>query len=428
MKPELAYLDSLQASGIRPGLGRMRALLAAAGRPHRRTPAVIVAGTNGKGSVSATLASILTASGVRTALYTSPHLVDLRERWQIDGSPVGEDELADAIKTLRAAARKSGIRPSYFEALTVVAFILFAAAECDLVVLEAGMGGRLDATNVVRPLAALITPVDFDHTEYLGRTLRRIAREKAGVIHRGATVLTSNQRPEVLDVLRRRCRQFAIPLHIVGGETTVSAVSFSPAATRVKLTTGRASYDLTSPLAGHHQVSNVALAVRAAEELGDRFPAIRKETIERGVAKTRWRGRFEHFEVSGREVWVDGAHNLHAIDAISALIEEFLPRPRGLVFGIMRDKDVAGVVARLFPLFDDIVVTEPYPPRSATVAELKALAGRAIAARVAPAGAIRLALRETRGPLLICGSLYLAGAAVEMLDKENAKCKMQNAK
>src|SRR5947199_7154312 len=190
---ELQWLDSLQGSGIRPGLARMRALLRALGRPERAVPSVVVAGTNGKGSTSATLASIIVESGYRAALYTSPHLVELRERWMIAGTAIDDALLTHSIALLQRAAADSGITPTYFEALTLIAFIAFREARCDAAVLEVGMGGRLDATNVVRPLAALITPIGLDHTEFLGNTLREVASEKAGVIHRGTIVLTTNR-------------------------------------------------------------------------------------------------------------------------------------------------------------------------------------------------------------------------------------------
>src|SRR6185369_9157104 len=175
----LLYLDSLQASGIRPGLGRIRAMLRSLHHPERAYPAIIIAGTNGKGSTSATLASILQQSGYRTGLYTSPHLVDIRERWSIDGAMIEPALLERSVELLREAAERVSITPTYFEALTIVAFIAFQLAGCEIAVLEVGMGGRLDATNVVRPLAALITPIGFDHMEFLGNTIAKIAMEKA---------------------------------------------------------------------------------------------------------------------------------------------------------------------------------------------------------------------------------------------------------
>ncbi|HXH40937.1 MAG TPA: folylpolyglutamate synthase/dihydrofolate synthase family protein, partial [Thermoanaerobaculia bacterium] len=322
----LLWLDSLQGSGIRPGLGRMRSLLNALDRPERACPSIIVAGTNGKGSTSATLTSILNASGYRTGLYTSPHLVELRERWMIGGTMIEDALLLAAIERLRMASERVAITPTYFEALTLIAFIAFAEANCDVMVLEVGMGGRLDATNVVRPLAALITPIGVDHTEFLGRTIRRIAVEKAGVIHRGAIVLTSNDDPTALAVLRRRAAQFGNPFSVV---------------------TDRHS----TPLAGAFQERNAALAVRAAEELRPVLTKITEQSIERGVAETRWRGRLERIERAGKEIWIDGGHNAHAIAAVVPFIIGRIASPRLLVFGIMSDKDIADVTAALFPLF-----------------------------------------------------------------------------
>jgi dihydrofolate synthase / folylpolyglutamate synthase len=390
----LEWLDSLQGSGIRPGLGRMRAVLRALGRPQRAYRSIIVAGTNGKGSTSATLASILVASGYRTGLYTSPHLVDIRERWMIGGDMIDEDLLEESIGLLRRGAEKSGIMPTYFEALTLIAFIAFRQAYCDVAVLEVGMGGRLDATNVVRPIAALITPVDFDHTEFLGTTLRRIAAEKAGVIHRGAVVLTSNSDARVLDVLRRRAEKFGNRFVVVTEEHS-------------------------TPLAGTFQRRNAALAVRAAEELRDTLPRITAGSIKQGVNQTRWRGRLERLQHHGKEVWIDGLHNAHAATAIASFIKENLRPPRLMVFGIMRDKEIDAVARILFPLFDCVIATEPFPPRSAPAVELAALARLMhidVAAVPEPACAFDKAMQSPHGTIFIGGSLYLAGAAIEYFD------------
>lgn len=394
--PALDWLESLQGSGIRPGLDRMRALLRTLGNPQRAYPSIIVAGTNGKGSTSMTLATILKESGYRTGLYTSPHLVDIRERWIIDGAPIREPLLVECIEALRAGAERAGISPTYFEALTLIAFIAFARARCEIVVLEVGMGGRLDATNVVRPIAALITPIGFDHTEYLGRTLRKIASEKAGVIHRGAIVLTSNTDPAVVSVLRRRAEQFDCPFHVVTADEAVE-----------------------TPLPGDFQKVNTALAVRAAHELMPRLHRITDEAIQRGVEHTEWRGRLERIVVQGKEVWVDGCHNAHAAAAIAPFVASHLQPPRTLVFGIMSDKDVQDVAILLFPFFTRIITTEPYPPRSATAETLAALpqtAGIETIPVPDPCAAIDRALASDARTILIAGSLYLAGSAIGYLD------------
>lgn len=397
----LDWLESLQGSGIRPGLGRIRAILRSLGNPHRAYPSIIIAGTNGKGSTSATLNSILLASGYRTGMYTSPHLVDVRERWLIAGKPIGDSLLDESTVILRDAADHIGIAPTYFEALTLIAFIAFERAKCEVAVLEVGMGGRLDATNVVRPIAALITPIGFDHTEYLGNTIRKIAGEKAGVIHRGAIVLTSNRDPAVLSILEKRARRFGDPFHVVRGDEVKEV-----------------------PLQGDFQRMNVSLAVRAAEELRSALPRIKPSSIREGVAKTRWRGRLEHMRVGNKDVWVDGCHNLHAAEAIAPFIERNVPRPRLLVFGIMSDKDVAGVTSLLFPMFDEVIVTNPYEPRSASTDSLLTIARNLrIRAKAIedPRDAIAKALASDARAIFVGGSLYLAGAAIADLDERTAK-------
>jgi len=395
----LSWLDSLQGSGIRPGLGRMRALLRNVGRPERAVPSIVVAGTNGKGSTSATLASILNASGYRTGLYTSPHLVDIRERWMIGGAMIEPALLERSVELLRVASERAGITPTYFEALTLIAFIAFREGGCEVAVLEVGMGGRLDATNVVRPIAALITPVAFDHTEYLGTTLRKIAAEKAGVIHRGAIVLTSNDDPQVIRVLRNRAQKFGNPFHLV-------------------------STAHRTPLRGAFQQRNAGLAVGAAQELRALLPKITSRSIARGVAETLWRGRLERIEYAGKEIWIDGCHNAHAAEAIAPFIAASVAPPRLLVFGIMGDKDVERVAATLFPLFESVIATEPFPPRSAQAERLARIArdmGLDAAAEPDPRHAFGRALVSPQRSVFVGGSLYLAGAAIEFLERQKAE-------
>jgi dihydrofolate synthase/folylpolyglutamate synthase len=360
----------------------MRALLRALHAPHRRYRSIIVAGTNGKGSTSATLAAILQAAGHRVGLYTSPHLVELRERWMIGGAMIDPALLDSSIEELQ---RVSEIPPTYFEALTMIAFIAFARAQCDTAVLEVGMGGRLDATNVVKPIAALITPIGFDHMEFLGNTIRKIAAEKAGVIHRGSLVLTTNDDPLVLSVLRRRAQTFGNRfIHVTEEHDT--------------------------PLAGPFQRRNVALAVRAARELG-----IGEAAIEKGVRNTRWRGRLERICVGSKDVWIDGAHNAHAAAQIAPYLDANVPRPRLLVFGMMSDKHIEPVKELLFPLFDRVITTEPYPPRSAKASDLGGIP------IPNPDDAFRAALASPERAIVVTGSLYLAGAAIAYFDREHGQ-------
>jgi len=399
----LAWLDSLQGSGIRPGLTRMRAILRALGRPQHAYRSIIVAGTNGKGSTSATLASILTASGYRTGLYTSPHLVDIRERWMLNREKIDEALLEHSIDLLRRASEKIGITPTYFEALTLIAFIAFREARCEVVVLEVGMGGRLDATNVVRPLAALITPIGLDHTEFLGTTLPKISAEKAGVIHRGTIALTTNRDRIVIETLRRRAGKFGNRFIVVDEEHK-------------------------TPLPGDFQRQNVGLAVRAARELRGVLKRITPANIERGVSETQWRGRLERVEYEGKTIWIDGLHNAHAAKAVAPFIEKNLSRPRLLVFGIMRDKAIDAVASVLFPMFDCVITTEPYPPRAAKAAGLAAIA-RSMKidskAKPEPESAFDAAMRSSLGNIFIGGSLYLAGAAIEYFDSKRESARQK---
>ena len=371
----LEWLDSLQGSGIRPGLTRMRALLRVLGNPHEQYPSIIVAGTNGKGSTSAMLTSILLTAGKRAAHYTSPHLVDLRERWTIDGERIDPALLDECIGDLQ---RAPGVTPTYFEALTLIAFLAFAKAKSEIAVLEVGMGGRLDATNVVQPIASVITPIGMDHMEYLGNTLREIAREKAGVIHRGAIVLTSNDDPLVLDVLQKRAAKF--------GNRFIHVTE-----------------EHEAPLAGDFQRRNAGLAARTARELG---------YSDAGLMQARWRGRLERIEHAGKTIWIDGGHNAHAVAQTAPFFDANVAKPRLLVFGIMSDKVVQPVVDQLFPMFDRVIATEPYPPRS-----MRADAFAGATPIPNPEEAFEAALRASEQNIVITGSLYLAGAAIGFFDK-----------
>jgi dihydrofolate synthase/folylpolyglutamate synthase len=264
----------------------------------------------------------------------------------------------------------------------VVAFIAFARAGCELVVLEVGMGGRLDATNVVKPIASVITPIGLDHQEFLGETISKIAFEKAGIIHRGAIVLTSNDDERVLRVLRRRAEKFGNRFVVVDDE-----------------------HD--TPLAGGFQRRNAALAVATARALG-----IDERAIENGVKNTRWRGRLECLRIGEKEIWVDGGHNPHAVEQTAPFIDANIPRPRLLVFGVMSDKDVQALTGKLFPLFDRIITTEPYPPRSVPADSFPG-----VTAIPDPEQAFEAAMASGERSIVITGSLYLAGAALRFFDK-----------
>lgn len=412
---EIRFLDSLQGSGIRPGLERMRALCSAGGHPELAGRSVLIAGTNGKGSTAATLASILAEAGHRTALYTSPHLVRLEERWRLGTRDVEAAELAFAIRQLRAIIGTSGVVPTYFEALTLIAFLLFREWRSDWNVLEVGMGGRLDATNVADPALSLITPIGLDHMEYLGDSIDAIAREKAGILRPGRAAITSADEG-ALDALRSAAAERGALLESIDARCLIRNVDSTWERLSFGLETPDGTHSLTTPLRGSHQVRNVALAVRAAEVLG-----VERDAIARGVASTSWRGRLERHELGSRRIVVDGGHNPHAVAAILPFIDRELGRPRTLLFAMMRDKNFEQSLSQLLPVFDRVIFTRVDDARGADPAEL-----RAVALRHAPAIETSIqpdplsALEEAtsgEADVLIAGSLYLAGDAIRFLDR-----------
>src|SRR5580698_538043 len=327
-------------------LDEIRLLLDGLGDPHRRFPSVLIAGTNGKGSTAATLASILTASGLRTGLYTSPHLARANERIRLDRVEIDDDAFARLYFGVHDAAQQlvqSGAlpqHPSYFEILTAQAFLCFAEAKVDVAVLEVGMGGRLDATNIVDPLISVITDISLDHTEWLGSTIAEITREKAGILRPNWTLITLPQHPEANHALGEAAMELAV--------RGVSAVPYMPAADvagAYSVEALGASVQVDSPLTGAHQHRNLALAIAAAVELATQhgFP-ITPESIATGIRQTRWPARFERIQKSGAEWVLDVAHNPAGAWALRAGLNPLLAgdaKPRTLIFSCLRDKPIA---------------------------------------------------------------------------------------
>jgi len=434
-------------------LAHMRVLLGALGHPEKKLECVLIAGTNGKGSTAATLASILEASGMKTGLYTSPHLVRINERIRVDGEPIADDEFAllhDVVdRTAEQLVSENEVpwHPSFFEMLTAMAFEYFARVRPDVVVLEVGMGGRLDATNVVEPRLSVITDISLDHQKYLGNTVGEIAREKAGIIRPGAVVVTLPQLPEANDVIGNAI--------LDRGARAVSAVPFVPpvspgsaefwAAAKNSFTaedaesaekglgTPRSRYPLQvmgeqimveSPLVGRHQLRNIALAIAAAEELrGQGFAQITARTIERGLRETCWPGRFQVVPAKGGapEYVLDVAHNPAGAWALrSTLSAAYEDRPVTMVFGVMRDKAVSEVAEILFPITEHVVATQANNPRSATPAEIRQAASR-VDVDIRETSDVTSALVEARGIagpsglVVVTGSIYIVGEAMQVL-------------
>ncbi|HEX5226519.1 MAG TPA: folylpolyglutamate synthase/dihydrofolate synthase family protein [Bryobacteraceae bacterium] len=387
------------------GLERITHLLEALGSPHRASRWVHVAGTNGKGSTSAMIEAGLRAAGVRTGIYSSPHLVEPTERIQIAGQQVSQEQFAAAFDRVHDMAERmiaSGgldMHATYFETVTAMAFVLFAEAKLDRVVLEVGLGGRLDATNVVTPELCVITPIDYDHQIFLGDTIELIAGEKAGILKRGVPAVFAEQRPEAEAVLRARAQG---PF-VLSRDWPVSDLHIDARGSRFRL---RDIGEVDCPLAGEHQVENARVAAIALAQLGV-SPA--------GIATARWPARLER--VSERpEIIIDGAHNPAGTRALAAYIRRFYSERRvWLVYGALGDKAVAEMTSILFPLANRIILTAPHNARAKLPEEILA-AGATITHSIAEAVAL-LGDADPDDAIFITGSLYLAGEARALLVK-----------
>lgn len=402
-------------------LEEVRTLLGALGDPHRQFRAVLIAGTNGKGSTAATLASILMACGQRTGLYTSPHLERPNERIRLNGAEISDADFArlyfqvhEAAESLVASGRLPK-HPSFFEVLTAQAFLYFAEQKIDIAVLEVGMGGRLDATNVVEPLVSIVTDISLDHTEWLGPSVSAIAREKAGILRPNGVMITLPQHPEANQVLG----EVATELGVRG----VNAASYMPSAQQelpgayaVEVLGERIEID--SPLAGAHQHRNIALAIGAAVELHRHhgFP-VTAAAIAQGVRSTQWPGRLERI-VRGPITWIlDVAHNPAGAWALRAGLRTILSEelPRAMVFSCLRDKPVTELAQILFPVFGRVILAPIHASRATSLGDLEAaalLTGTPAATAASVREALEIAARLVpAGAIVISGSVYLVGEA-----------------
>lgn len=457
-------IESLLALGAelhtRPGEARrkfrledMRVLMAALGDPQDQYPSVLIAGTNGKGSTCATLASILNSAGYRTGRYTSPHLSIINERIQVGGAAIANEDFAAQYLRVHTAAEALVVdgrlpaHPSFFETVTAMALLYFAEQKVDIAVLEVGLGGRLDATNIVEPMVSILTDISLDHTEWLGLTISAIAREKAGILRRNGVLVTLPQHPEANQVIG----EVAVPLHV----RAVSATEYFPASHQVVTSAGAQSclhnrYTLVvdgnsicvdSPLAGMHQQRNLALAIAAAVELRNSHGYnIADAAIEAGIRNTQWPGRLEliHGKENQPDVLLDVAHNPAGAwalrSALSAMQAEFdsgtgpapAPLPLTLIFGCLADKAVGEIAQILFPLFDHVILVPVDSPRAASLTDLTAAAEATGAdftttASAADALDLGMAIPQRKGLLVVTGSIVLVGAVRDLLVSRSAR-------
>lgn len=388
----LRYLEEIEAIGTVFGLERVEKALALLGNPERRVKFVHVAGTNGKGSVCAMLENVLRNAGYKTGLYTSPHLVSIRERIRFSGKNIGEDDFARMVGDIKEVDSSNSIGLTHFEVLTVAALLYFSEKKVDIAILETGMGGRLDATNVVSPEVTVITNISVEHSEYLGKSAVEIVNEKAGIVKSGRVLVTAEKDPEVLRVLQERCDEV--------GSSLVEA-------TAVK--------GLEVSLKGAHQLENAGIVIKVVGELRGRGFEVSEEALRKGIAEVKWRGRFEVIEGKGSEPTVvyDAAHNPAGMKVLVDVLEEYFANKEIVfVIGVSSDKDLEAMGKEVLRVCKTAIVTEAsYRARSAEEVsrELKKLGINTVVvkgAKYALAEGKRIASRKN-AVLCVAGSIFL---------------------
>ncbi len=416
-----AWLDQRQQFTIKLGLETTRNLLAALGSPHQQLPIIHIAGTNGKGSVGATLLAVLSAAGYRTGFFSSPHLSEVRERFRLNDLTISRDDFARLITTLATVLHNQAL-PTYFECATLLALLWFAEQQAEAVILETGMGGRLDATNVVTPLLSIITDISHDHEQYLGSTIEAIAGEKAGIIKPGRPVVFSGRHPEALPVIEARCQQEDSPFFVFGRH--FSATRTDNRSFDYHSLSGEVHSGLPLRLQGEHQIVNTSLALAALELLAPTFP-LAFPHLTAGLQQVHWPGRMEQFPVKLPDktvhVLLDGAHNEAGVNALVCTLKQQNPRRLLLLWGNMADKAMGPVYVELLGLADQIVLTRIASPRSARPADLFSRLPDAAQLKTKCSESVEQGLamlQQYAGPedlICVAGSLYLVGQVRQLL-------------
>jgi len=408
-------------------LRRVEELLGRLDNPHLKAKSVHITGTKGKGSTAAMMASALTASGYTTGLNTSPHLHTFNERIRVDGELISKAELASLVERLKPEVEAVNRKATYgrlttFELTTALGFAYFKLKGVDFQVIEVGLGGRLDATNVVQPEVCIITSTSFDHTEVLGNTLAEIATEKAGIIKPGCVVVTSPQPGEVARIIEQTCLTRQAELVRVGSDVTWWSLGFDSSRQSLRVEGRLASYELSIPLLGQHQLENAATAVAALEVLAERGFHISRDSITKGLVQVSWPGRLQ--VLSRRPLLVvDGAHNPDSAGKLRQSLERYFDFDQAiLIIGVSSDKDLAGIVSELVPLFDKVIVTRSIHPRAMATAPIVAeFSQHGVEAQETDdiSAALPLALTLAGGKDLICvtGSLFVVAGAIEQAGK-----------
>lgn len=410
------YLHGLEFHGIKLGLENIRTLLTAADHPQDAAPCVHIAGTNGKGSVAAFLAHILMAAGYRVGRFTSPHIFRINERFLINSEPISDETLDRHVSFFQDVAQLHlATPPTFFEMNTAIAFSWFAEEKVDISIIEVGMGGRLDSTNVVQPLACAITSIDYDHTQYLGSTLAAIAGEKAGILKRGTPVVVGVLPDEARETVLGRARELGCPILFPG----VPANLGTPLAPIIEWQTPAFSVSRCPlGLAGAHQAGNAAVALALAERLRDRYPLITSDRVARGLCETAWPGRMERVS-DDPAVYLDAAHNPAGT---ASLARTFADSKAVIIFSAAADKDHAGMILPLGQFAAHVVFTRFSGTRATQPESLASHLPSGIPRSIAPEmdEAVRIGLTHARClglPLVICGSIFSLGPAKTALDR-----------
>jgi dihydrofolate synthase / folylpolyglutamate synthase len=418
----LKWLENLAAFGIKTGTDHTRTIAKHLGSPHLNIPSILVGGTNGKGSTSAYIESILRESGHKTAFFTSPHLVDIRERIRIGGELVPKPRFAFAVSKVKDAfqeLKKKGAvdeAPTFFEALTLAAFFLFSSEKADIAIVEVGMGGKNDCTNILEPFLSIVTNVSFDHQQYLGKTITEIAAEKAGIFRKGKTAVVGRTSKASFPLLQKEATAIGAKFISIG-EFKLKEKKHGYSIDR-----GKTACDFPNPpLLGKHQIDNAALAVLAVSELVREGYKIDQRTISDGIKKCRWRGRLEKILLKP-DTYLDGAHNLDGIKTVKQFAQGFKAK-KVLLFSAMKDKPMDRMVKLVSPQFEKIIFTEIPMARAAKKEDFQKLIEELDACFVQdPAEALSKARKEAGkdGIVIAAGSLYLAGYILKHLEDKDA--------
>ena len=409
-------------------LRRVEELLTRLGNPHLAARSVHIAGTKGKGSVAAMVASALSVSGYTTGLYTSPHLHTWRERMRVDGGPISEEEFVALVGGLKPEVEAVNRKATYgqlttFELLTALGFAFFKRKGAEFQVLEVGMGGTFDATNVITPEVGIITSISLDHTEVLGNSLAEVAGEKAGIIKPGSIVVTSPQPDEVARVIEEACLNRGAELIRVGSDVTWRSLGFDSDRQSLQVKGRLNDYKLSIPLLGQYQLENAAVAVAALEVLAEKGFKISRDSIVNGLAKVNWPGRLQILSRHPLLV-VDGAHNPDSAQKLKQSLEQYFNFDRAiLVIGVSCDKDIAGIVSELAPLFGKVIVTRSRHPRAMAPPPIVAEFARhgaevEVAEDVSTALTLALGMAGARDLVCVAGSLFVVGEAIEQANRQ----------